>query len=87
MIERGVSPGSMLQIDIRKAYDTINWEFLRASLFALGFPASLVGHVMAGVPIPMCFININGKPHRFFPTTRGLRQEDPFICLIFVWKS
>ena len=33
-----ISPRCIMKIDLKKAYDTINWEFVREVLMGFGFP-------------------------------------------------
>ncbi|WP_192819809.1 reverse transcriptase domain-containing protein, partial [Escherichia coli] len=33
-----MSPRSMIKVDLRKAYDTISWNFLEKVLLTIGFP-------------------------------------------------
>lgn len=40
-IRKCISPRCMLKIDLRKAYDSIRWEFLREVLINVGFPTKL----------------------------------------------
>lgn len=40
---KSVAPRCLLKIDLRKAYDTVNWDFLRSVLVGLGFPTHFVG--------------------------------------------
>lgn len=36
----------MLKLDLDKAYDMLNWDFFRDTLFAVGLPSSLVDLIM-----------------------------------------
>ena len=36
------SPRAVIEIDIMKAYDTLNWDFLFAAMKVLGFPAKFI---------------------------------------------
>jgi len=38
-----------LKIDLEKAYDRVNWNFLRITLIDFGFPSSIVKLIMWGV--------------------------------------
>lgn len=46
---KGVSPRCVLKVDLRKAYVTLEWNFLKQVLIALGFPARFVQWIMACV--------------------------------------
>jgi len=44
-----ISPRCILRIDLRKAFDSIHWEFLKGMLAALKFPLPFIKWVMACV--------------------------------------
>lgn len=68
-----ISPRALVKIDICKAYDSVNWEFLEATLPAFGFSDAFVRLIMVCVSTPSYFVNINGTPCGYFPGARGLR--------------
>ncbi|KAL2240845.1 UNVERIFIED_CONTAM: hypothetical protein Sindi_0725700, partial [Sesamum indicum] len=42
IINRRLPPHYALKVDIRKAYDTVEWDFLIATLQLFGFPDKLI---------------------------------------------
>ena len=38
-----ISPRCMLNVDLRKAFDSVDWEFIRGMLVALNFPLTSLG--------------------------------------------
>ncbi|XP_056691888.1 uncharacterized protein [Spinacia oleracea] len=63
---KGVKPSCLMKIDFQKAYDTVDWSFLKEMLVALDFPEHFVNLVMECVTTPMFSLMINGSMHGFF---------------------
>ncbi|GJV27431.1 RNA-directed DNA polymerase, eukaryota, reverse transcriptase zinc-binding domain protein [Tanacetum coccineum] len=68
------------KIDLQKAYDTINWDFLRSVLLKFGFPVKMVEWIMMCVCSTKFSISINGDREGYFKGGRGLRQGILFFC-------
>ncbi|GJZ77020.1 RNA-directed DNA polymerase, eukaryota, reverse transcriptase zinc-binding domain protein [Tanacetum coccineum] len=72
-----------VKIDIKKAYDTVNWKFLEKVLGMFGFHSKMVYCIMTCVATPSYIIGLNGYRHGFFKGGRGLRQGDPLFSYLF----
>ncbi|XP_062085566.1 uncharacterized protein LOC133791662 [Humulus lupulus] len=78
------SPRYTIKIDISKAYDTVDWNFVEDLLNALNFPARFFQLVMICIKSTSYSLLMNGRIQGGFQGAKGLRQGDPLSPLIFV---
>ncbi|XP_042023162.1 uncharacterized protein LOC121770511 [Salvia splendens] len=57
------APKCTVKIDLRKAYDSVDWDFLKSILHGLNFHPKFVFWVIQCVTTPRFSIAINGSPH------------------------
>lgn len=73
-----------LKVDLEKAFDRLNWDFIRETLFEVGLPSSIITLIMHCITTPQMSVLWEGKATEFFSPTRGVRQGDPLSPFIFI---
>ena len=73
-----------IKIDLAKAYDRLEWNFIHKVLIAFHFPEGLVDLIMNCISSSSISILFNGGKLDKFQPTRGIRQGDPLSPYIFL---
>lgn len=71
-------------MDMKKAYDRVEWDFLNDYFLILGFHPVWVKWVMQCITTVSISIKFNGDQLNYFNPTRGLRQRDPLSPYLFI---
>ena len=81
-LKEGV-PGVICKLDVEKAYDHVNWNFLLYLLERCGFCLKWRKWIHYCISTTRFSILINGSPEGFFGSSRGIRQGDSLSPLLF----
>ena len=73
-----------LKIDLEKAYDKLEWSFIRDMLIRVNLPKDIIDLIMSCVSTVSTSILFNGEAlDPIFPS-RGIRQRDPIFPYLFI---
>ena len=77
-------PVAILSLDQEKAFDRVDWSFLRRTLRQMGFGPDFVWWVNLLYCGVQSAVNVNGHLSPFFSLSRGVRQGCPLSPLLYV---
>ena len=75
---------SMLLLDFEKAYDRVNWTFLRQSMTRMGFHSTWINQVMSLNENASASVIVNGEQSKSFTLQRSVRQGCPLAPYLFL---
>jgi len=76
--------GIICKLDIEKAYDHVNWDFLIYVRRRMGFGDKWIAWISRCISSVSYAVLINGSLSQFFSASRVLRQGDPISPLLFL---
>uniref|UniRef100_A0A453I0W1 Reverse transcriptase domain-containing protein n=1 Tax=Aegilops tauschii subsp. strangulata TaxID=200361 RepID=A0A453I0W1_AEGTS len=74
----------MLKIDLAKAFDRLDWNFIGSALTRKGLHSHFINLIYACISSPTFSVLINGQPSHKFRCSRGIRQGYPMSYYLFV---
>ncbi|KAK9990873.1 hypothetical protein SO802_025858 [Lithocarpus litseifolius] len=83
-LKKGNNSFMAIQVDLAKAYDRLEWNFIHKVLRAFHFPDGLISLIMSYISSSSLSILFNGGKLDKFQPTRGIHQGDSLSPYIFL---
>ena len=80
---QGQSTHMAVKLDMSKAYDRVEWIFLKSMMARMGFCARWVNLVMQCIQTVSYSVILNGAPMGYICPSRGIRLGDPVSPYLF----
>lgn len=74
----------LLAVDAEKAFDCVDWEFLRMSLQQIGLGRRMLSWIMSLYSSQLARVRTNVFLSPMFPIHKGTRQGSPLSPLLYV---
>ncbi|XP_062020763.1 uncharacterized protein LOC133737170 [Rosa rugosa] len=86
--KKGTGGAMAVKLDLEKAYNYLNWNYLFTCLQKFGFHQNWIDQVRNCISSVSFSILLNGVPQGHFSPTQGIRQGDHFprICSSWLWN-
>ena len=81
--KRSKVDGFLLKIDLEKAYDHVDWNFVDYMLLKFGFGETWLRWMHECISTTSFSVLVNGSPSKLFKISRGIRQGDPLSPFLF----
>ncbi|KAJ0599091.1 putative RNA-directed DNA polymerase [Helianthus annuus] len=83
-IRKSKKKAFLLKVDFEKAYDNVNWGFVRMAMVQMGFPPLWCDWVHGILSSARAAVLVNGSPTFDFQCYKGMRQGDPLSPFLFL---
>jgi hypothetical protein len=74
----------LLKLDLKQAFDCVNWNFLHLVLLQCGFGLLFTNWILGCISSATLAVLVNGEVTKTFRCERGLRQGCPLSPLLFI---
>lgn len=82
--KESISPRCVMKIDISKAFDFVQWEFVLKGLEALGFPGKFIHWIGLCITSLSFLVQVNGELVGYFQSSRRHRQRCSLSPYFFI---
>jgi hypothetical protein len=82
--KKGKSGACAVKLDMAKAYDRVEWDYLSTIMLKLGFDDAFVSLIMRCGTSVSLLVRVNGVLTKSFKLTRGICQGDPISPNLFL---